>query len=195
VRTFATDNQQESVLRCPDVRAGADDDHSTADTGDSRTPSFGVLLRQMRVAAGLSQQALAERAGLSRKALTALEGGHRRRPRPATVALLAHALDVGPRERAALVAASAGAAPTSARRPIGRRSNLPVPPTPFLGRDVEVAAATRILDPTHSEVRLLTLLGLGGVGKTRLALAVAEAVGDAYADGVVFIDWVPMRAM
>jgi predicted ATPase len=70
---------------------------------------------------------------------------------------------------------------------------LPVPPTTLIGRDAEVAFAVAALDPAHSDVRLLTLLGPGGVGKTRLAIATATALGDAFADGVAFVDLSPLR--
>src|SRR6185312_1533387 len=68
-------------------------------TGDERT-SFGEQLRRLRVAAGLSQEALAERAGLSVQAIGALETGKRRRPYPNTIAALADALGLSERERA-----------------------------------------------------------------------------------------------
>ena len=58
---------------------------------------FGERLRRLRVAAGLSQEALAERAGLSTQAIGALETGKRRRPYPHTVAALAEALDLSGR--------------------------------------------------------------------------------------------------
>ncbi|MBV9355948.1 MAG: tetratricopeptide repeat protein [Chloroflexi bacterium] len=66
---------------------------------------------------------------------------------------------------------------------------LPVPPTPLIGRDDEVAEACALLDPAGaSDVRLLTLFGPGGVGKTRVALAVADRLVRLYADGAVFVD-------
>jgi pimeloyl-ACP methyl ester carboxylesterase/DNA-binding XRE family transcriptional regulator len=79
---------------------------------------FSVLLRQSRVAAGLSQEGLAERAGLSVRGISDLERGVRRAPHPATLRRLVEALDLGPTERAALLAAAqpaADPAPVEAR--------------------------------------------------------------------------------
>jgi non-specific serine/threonine protein kinase len=75
----------------------------------------------------------------------------------------------------------------------GRRAphNLPAQPTRLLGRAHEVADLhRRLLDP---HVRLLTLTGPGGTGKSRLALEAAAAAAEAFADGVVFVDLVPVR--
>ena len=71
--------------------------------------TFGVLLHRFRRAAGISQEALAERAGLSASTIAALERGRRTIPRPQTVALLADALGLAPVDRAALVSAAAAA--------------------------------------------------------------------------------------
>ncbi len=68
--------------------------------------AFGALLRRHRLAASLSQEALAERAGLSANAVAALERGRRNAPRPDTVALLATALALDPNDRAAFVEAA-----------------------------------------------------------------------------------------
>ena len=86
-----------------------------------RPGPFGVLLRQQRTAAGLSQEELAERAGLSRRGISDLERGERRAAHPATVRRLAEALNLDPAERSSLLAfASAGAASASPRRPRDR---------------------------------------------------------------------------
>ncbi len=71
-----------------------------------------------------------------------------------------------------------------------RHHNLPVQPTPFLGREDEVAqVVARLRDPA---VRLLTLTGPGGTGKTRLALQAAAEVVEQFPDGVWFVPLAPL---
>ncbi len=71
------------------------------------------------------------------------------------------------------------------------QTNLPIPPTPFLGRGAELADVTSLL--AHEDVRLLTLTGPGGTGKTRLALQAAALSADAYPDGVWWVPLAPLR--
>jgi predicted ATPase len=75
------------------------------------------------------------------------------------------------------------------------RNNLPVQPTPFIGRQAEVAAVKNLLlrDPQGQEVRLVTLTGPGGTGKTRLAHQVSVELLDHFTDGVYFVDLAPIR--
>src|SRR5437764_15160302 len=82
--------------------------------------SFGEWLRQFRVRAGLSQAALAERAGVAAAAVAALEGGVRRSPYPQTVGALADALKLTPDERAVFADAA-----TAVRRAEPRPAPLP----------------------------------------------------------------------
>jgi predicted ATPase/class 3 adenylate cyclase len=71
------------------------------------------------------------------------------------------------------------------------RTNVPVPATPFLGRDAELAEVGALL--ARPDVRLLTLTGPGGTGKTRLALQAAAEASDAYPDGVFWVPLTPLR--
>jgi predicted ATPase/class 3 adenylate cyclase len=71
------------------------------------------------------------------------------------------------------------------------RTNLPVPATPFLGRERELEDVVELL--SQDGARLLTLTGPGGTGKTRLALQAAGRASDAYPDGVWWIPLAPLR--
>lgn len=141
---------------------------------------FGEHLRRFRVAAGLSQEALAERAGLSVQAIGALETGKRRRPYPHTVAALASALGLADRDRDTLTHARAASAAVELARPL-----LPAPPIPLIGRDDELRSIRSRLAAGHD--RLLTLTGPGGVGKTSLALAVAAEASSLFGEDIAFV--------
>jgi predicted ATPase/class 3 adenylate cyclase len=71
------------------------------------------------------------------------------------------------------------------------RTNLPIPATPFLGRERELEEVLAFLSAEGT--RLVTLTGSGGSGKTRLAMQAAAAVGDRYPDGVWWIPLAPVR--
>jgi predicted ATPase/DNA-binding XRE family transcriptional regulator len=144
---------------------------------------FGSQLRCYRVLAGLSQEALAERAGLSRRGIADLERGARRSPYPDTAARLANALELNGADREAFLAASRPSRSTSSRR-----FRLPVEPSAFVGRQAELLALRALIGDT----RLLTLTGAGGIGKTRVALELAHQLESEYADGAVFVDLAPV---
>jgi predicted ATPase/DNA-binding XRE family transcriptional regulator/Tfp pilus assembly protein PilF len=181
----------------------------------SETQSFGTLLRGYRVATGLSQEVLAERAGVSVDAIAALERGRRTAPRLTTVTLIATALELSPADRTALLSAAIGAraavppeqsvsptppavpgsgpAPAVPAPPVPSPPRLPMPPTELIGRDDAVTEVVRLLREAETAGRLLTLTGPGGVGKTRLALAAAAALAPDYPDGAAFIDLTPLH--
>ena len=74
---------------------------------------------------------------------------------------------------------------------LGAQTSLPTPPTPLVGRSQELGHLRELL--SRAEVRLVTLTGAGGVGKTRLALAAASSLDDAFADGVFFVGLADVR--
>jgi predicted ATPase/DNA-binding XRE family transcriptional regulator len=155
---------------------------------------FGTQLRRLREAAGLTQEELAFRAGLTPNAVSSLERGKSRRPYPNTVRSLADALGLSEDERASLIAAVPKRDATASEIPSPNpRSALPSPPTPLLGRERELREIRALL-AGGSEVRLLTLTGIGGVGKTRLALEVARALlaEDHFSDGIAFVALAPL---
>ncbi|MFN8594288.1 MAG: tetratricopeptide repeat protein [Thermomicrobiales bacterium] len=154
------------------------------------TTSFAALLRQHRLAAGLTQEELAERAGLSTRGLQDLERGIRQSPRLESIRLLADALDLPAAARTALIAAARPAAPGIGEVP-ATRSLVPIPPTVLIGREAEVAVVCDLLQ--RPGVRLLTLTGPGGVGKTRLALAIAAELAPRFDSGAVWVDFAPLR--
>jgi predicted ATPase/transcriptional regulator with XRE-family HTH domain len=167
----------------------------------SASSAFGGLLRCHRLAVGLSQEALAVRAQMSAQGIGALERGDRRNPQRGTLALLAEALGLDPEQRRDFEAAAARpkvlrpgdgrawstthAAPVEETVP----HNLPRQLTSLIGRETvvaEVAAAMR-------KSPLVTLVGSGGVGKTRISLQVAENLLDTF-DGVWFIELAPLSS-
>jgi predicted ATPase/DNA-binding XRE family transcriptional regulator len=156
--------------------------------------AFGEMLRAHRVAVGLSQEALAERAGLSVDAIGALERGRRTAPRPDTLAMLADALALPADARAAFIATAIGTTPARGGRAADAAaysSGMPTPATRLIGREAEIAALVRLIQ--REGLRLVTLTGPGGVGKTRLALAAADALRAAFPDGVAFVDLSALR--
>jgi predicted ATPase/DNA-binding XRE family transcriptional regulator len=168
---------------------------TSEDAGNQTTLlAFGHHLKRLRLAADLTQEKLAERAMVSARLISDLERGTIHRPRRDTAQLLADGLCLSGADRNVFIALARGRPPVVA--PVVSAERLPGhgpphPPTPIVGRLKETAAATALLlDP---EVRLLTLTGPGGVGKTRLALEAAAKAGSAIRDGVVFVDLAPLR--
>ena len=152
--------------------------------------SFGAQLKALREAAGYTQEELATIAGLSVHAVSALERGERRRPHVETVRALSAALDLTGAVRDAFVGSARAPADTTAVDELSGVA-LPLALTALLGRDADVQMLGQWLaDPS---VRLITLTGPGGVGKTRLALEVAHAIAAEGANRVVFVPLAAIR--
>jgi predicted ATPase/transcriptional regulator with XRE-family HTH domain len=158
--------------------------------------SFGGWLRQRRRVLDLTQEELAHQVGCSAITLRKLEA-ELRRPSEQIAARLADILGIALTERAAFVRFAQGdpfSAPRSARAEqpdAGPTDNLPHPLTSFIGREQQKSEVRSRLSPPAG-ARLLTLWGVGGSGKTRLAIQVASDLGPQYADGVRWVELAPL---
>lgn len=152
--------------------------------------SFGARLKALREAAGFTQEELATIAGLSVHAVSALERGERRRPHVETVRALSAALDLSGTTRDAFVGIARAPAQATAVDALTGVS-LPVPLTALVGRESDMQRLRQWLaDPAG---RLLTLVGPGGVGKTRLALEFARAIVEEGSMRVRFVSLADIR--
>ena len=155
--------------------------------------SFGLWLQRRRKALDLTREELAGKIGISVSALRKIESDERR-PSKQLAELLAKALEIPAEEYSSFIRIARGELSTERLKSppplpnIHRHQSLqtfskpiPIPPTPLIGRETELAALLQMLhDP---QCRLITLVGLGGSGKTRLALEVAHT----HSEGAVFV--------
>jgi non-specific serine/threonine protein kinase len=172
--------------RHTDGRADVDPNEAAA--------SFGDLLRQHRLAQGLTQEALAERAGLSAHGILKLERGSTH-PYRETTERLSRALHLTGEAEVRFRAAAqprprrrAGAVAVGAAVDDQPHHNLPFQTTSFIGREDDVAKVQQLL----GESRLLTITGAGGCAKTRLALEIGRQIVDRFPDGVWLVDLAPL---
>ena len=152
---------------------------------------FGKVLRDLRVAAGFSQEELADRASISKNGISALERGESRAPQRETLSLLMEALQLNPEQRLALEqAAIRPSQPRNRQIAEKRANNLPRVLTSFVGREEEIAEIGALV----KDRQLATLVGTGGVGKTRLAVHVASELLGGFDDGAWFIELAPLSS-
>jgi predicted ATPase/transcriptional regulator with XRE-family HTH domain len=153
--------------------------------------NFGVLLKRYRLAAGLSQEALAARASLSARTISDLERGIHDAPRSDTLELLTSALVLTDQQRTLLLASARPADAFVDTPPRFHTLDFPVPPTRLVGRERERSHTLELL--RHTSTRLFTLIGPSGVGKTRLALQLIQDIAPDFVNGVAFIALAPIR--
>lgn len=157
---------------------------------------FRTWLKRQRATRGLTQEALGERVGYSGQMIRKIEGGYRR-PSLQLAVRLADALQIAPEEQEAwMSAARLVAEPEALVAPGAPGATAPAPAlpaylTPFVGREQELAKLAELL--ARPDCRLVTLLGPGGVGKTRLAVELARAV-PSFADNVAFVSLASVAA-
>ncbi|WP_410620933.1 helix-turn-helix domain-containing protein [Amycolatopsis sp. cmx-8-4] len=148
--------------------------------------SFGARLRRLRRALGLTQEALAEKSGLSGQAVGALERGDRRFPQRATLDRLADALDLDGDARDAFVAAAARPGTPKPEPGVVPRE-LPGEIAAFTGREAEIE---RVL-ACFGEDRpggVVAIAGMAGIGKTALALHAGHRLARRFPDGSLHLD-------
>jgi predicted ATPase/transcriptional regulator with XRE-family HTH domain len=156
--------------------------------------TFGEWLLRQRNARKLTREEFAQRVGCSVSALRKIESGERR-PSTQIAELMANCLDVPLEERPTFVRVARRELSVDRLLPESKliatpnvsspKTNLPIFPTPLIGREHEVEQLRELL--CNSQCRLLTLVGPGGIGKTRLAMESASHMQDFFADGVYFV--------
>jgi predicted ATPase/transcriptional regulator with XRE-family HTH domain len=152
-------------------------------------PDLPSLLRRFRTQAGFSQQTLADRALISVQAVSALERGSRKVPYRYTLDRIADALSLSQEERTELESSARRARGQHLDEPVGVPAhNLPRQLTSFFGRAGVLKEIVLLLARTP----LVSIVGTGGAGKTRLAVAVASALLGKFGDGVCFVDLSPL---
>jgi transcriptional regulator with XRE-family HTH domain len=159
--------------------------------------SFGTWVKRRRKALDLTQQELARQIGCSPSLIFKIESDERR-PSRQMAELLAQELDIPADQRPLFlktarqekstdsldaIPALSGLEPVPAPRQIP--GNLPVSPTPLVGREQEIRTIARQL--IEDSCRMLTLIGPGGIGKTRLSIEVGRELEAHFSDGVYFI--------
>ena len=159
-----------------------------------REQTFASWLKQRRKALDLTQADLARLVGCAVVTLQKIEEG-RRRPSKQVAELLAQHLEIAPDMRETFLRVARADPPVARSTPLQPAPppppHVPVPLTPLIGRAAESAALWGYL--TRPDVRLVTLVGPPGVGKTRLSIQVASELGPQFPDGIWFVALAPIH--
>jgi transcriptional regulator with XRE-family HTH domain len=156
--------------------------------------TFGEWLRGQRAARKLTREEFAKRVGCSVAMLRKMENDERR-PSGQIAELLANCLDIPQEERLTFVRVVRGelrvdrliaeSKPVGTPNVLSPKTNIPVFSTPLIGREGELEQLNQLL--CEPQCRLLTLVGPGGIGKTRLAIETASQMKVVFAAGVYFV--------
>ena len=172
---------------------------TTSSTEENSDLFFNEWLRHRRQELDLTQMQLAKRTSCTVFTIRKIEAGERR-PSRQLAELLAQALEIPTENQTAFVKVARGELGIDRLPPPARMTardtlpaatsgsipgNLPAELTPFIGREPELAALGQLLEDT--QCRLITIVGLGGIGKTRLAIEAAQLSAELFPDGVWFI--------
>ena len=162
--------------------------------------TFGRWIKRLRAEQDLTQERLAEKIGCAVPTLRAFETG-KRRPSRAMAEHVADALGVPPEQRAEFLtlarapveSAVESAADDEPIAPVAFKTRLPKASNVLIGREAECNVLTRLLRDEHC--RFLSVIGAGGIGKTRLALEVATTLAPQFRDSAAFVSLVQIEAV
>lgn len=165
------------------------DERGGEDTVAARGRSFGANLHELRIRRQLTQEELADRAGLSVRTLRYLESGRIGQPRRYTVQRLADGLELAPAERRSFEAALTGVTPGQLEAP-AYLTWLP-PDVSFIGRDEELRELDWLISGPYGSSEALTtavVSGTAGIGKSALAVHWGHRNRDAFPDGQLYVN-------
>lgn len=152
--------------------------------------SFGLWLKKRRKALDLTQSALAERVGCSHATIEKIES-EERRPSIQIAELLAEALEIPPAERDNFLRIARRLRPTEGLATVSPissplpKTNLPIPRAPLVGRENELSGINHLL--ANADCRLISLIGPGGIGKTRLGIEFATYNREMFPSGIYYV--------
>lgn len=150
-------------------------------------PGVHSVLRAARQAAGLSQEELAERSGMSVRTISNIERGRIDRPRRSSLEALADALELAPEQRNTLIEQRRVGRAADKGSLLPGRNFLPRRVPGFTGRGAEIDRLRRLIESEPGGL-VCSVDGMAGVGKTALVVQAAHALAPRFPDGLLFLD-------